>query len=108
MLNVEVPIQELKGKISVIDYILVNEGMYKHYDPMEIDEDKLLYDLSDLVYIYENVVIPNGKPKFKNRKVEEIKYYRVKDNQLKEKFIWQLEGSVERAMEGEDSTVLRV
>ena len=24
---------------SVIDYILVNEAMYKHYDSMEIDED---------------------------------------------------------------------
>ena len=26
---------------SVIDYILVNEAMYKHYDSMETDEDKL-------------------------------------------------------------------
>ena len=54
---------------SVIDYILVNEAMYKHYDSMVIDEDKLLYDLSDHVYIYVDVIIPNGKPKFKNRKV---------------------------------------
>ena len=47
------------------------------------------------MYIYVDVIIlPNGKPKFKNRKVEEIKYYRVKDNQLMEKFIRQLEGRV--------------
>ena len=52
--------------------------------------------------------IPKGKPKFKNRKVEEIKYYWAKDNQLMEKFIRQLEGRVEGAMEGEDSTVLGV
>ena len=52
------------------------------------------------MYVYVNVIIPNGKPKFKNRKVEEIKYYRVKDNQLMEKFIRQLEGRVEGAMEG--------
>ena len=70
---------------SVIDYILVNKAMYKH-DSMEIDEDKLLYDLSDHVYIFVNVIIPKGKPKFKNRKVEEIKCYMVKDNQLVEKF----------------------
>ena len=54
--------------------------MYKHYDSMEIDEDKLLYDLSDHVYIYVDVIMSNGKPKFKNRKVKEIKYFRVKDN----------------------------
>ena len=73
-----------------------------NYDSMEIDEDKLLYDLSDHVYIYVDVFIPNGKPKFKNRKgkVEEIKYYRVKDNQLKEKFIRQLEGRVGEAVGG--------
>ena len=52
--------------------------------------------------------MPYGKWKFKNRKVEEIKYNTVKDNQLIEKFIRKLEGSVERTMEGEDSTVLRV
>ena len=68
--------------------------MYKHYDSMDIDEDKLLYDLSDHVYIYVDVIIPNGKQKFKNKKVEEMKYYRVKDNQLIEKFIRQLEGRV--------------
>ena len=50
-LKVEVPIQELKGTIRVIDYILVNEAMYKH-DSMEIHEDRLLYDISDHVYIY--------------------------------------------------------
>ena len=33
---------------NVIDYILVNEAMYKHYDSMKIDEDKLLYDLSTI------------------------------------------------------------
>ena len=32
-------------------------------------EDKLLYDISDHVYIYVNIIIPNGKPKFENRKV---------------------------------------
>ena len=58
---------------SVIDYISVNEGMYKHYDSMEIDEDKLLYDLSDHVYIYVDVIISNAQQKLKNKKVEEIK-----------------------------------
>ena len=66
---------------SVIDYILVNEAMYKHYDSMEIDEDKLLCNLTDHVYIYVDI-IPNDMPKFKNKKVEKIKYYRVKDNNL--------------------------
>ena len=50
----------------------------------------------------------NGKPKLKNRKVEEIKYYRVKDNQLMKKFIRKLEGSVREAVGWEGSTVLGV
>ena len=40
----------------VIDYILVNEAMCKHYDATEIGEDKLLYDLSDQVYNYVNIL----------------------------------------------------
>ena len=36
---------------------------YKHYDSIGIDEDKLLYDLLDHVFIYVDVIIPNGKPK---------------------------------------------
>ena len=60
------------------------------------------------MHIYVNVVLPNGKRKIKNRKVVEIKYYSVKDNQLIEKFVKKLEGRVERAMEGEGSTVLIV
>ena len=38
---------------SVIDYILINDKMYQYYESMEIDEDKLMYDLSDHVgYMY--------------------------------------------------------
>ena len=40
-----------RGNRGAIDCIMVNDLMHRHYESMKIDEENMLYDLSDHVYI---------------------------------------------------------
>ena len=64
---------------SVIDYVLINDKMLQYYESMEIDEGKLLYDLSDHVYMYIDVNIWSRTTECKRQKTEEVKYFAGKE-----------------------------
>ena len=40
-----------RGNIGAMDCIMMNDLMHSHYESMKIDEENMLYDLSDHVYI---------------------------------------------------------
>ena len=43
--------------------MILSEVMYKYYEFMEMDEEKMMYDLSDHVYILVDLIIRGKKPK---------------------------------------------
>ena len=92
---------ELNNK-SVIDYFLINDNMYQYYESMEIDEGKILYDLSDLtdhVYMYVDVNILSRTTECRREKTDEVKYLQVKNDQLVREFVRKLEESIVERVE---------
>ena len=84
----------VRNERSVIDYIMVNECMYRYFRLMEIDEDKVLYDLSDHVYVFMKLIVREDRPRYRGARLEEVKYFKVKDEQLMKEYIGVLERRV--------------
>ena len=40
-----------RGNRGVMDCIMMNDLVHRHYESMKINEENMLYDLSDHVYI---------------------------------------------------------
>ena len=74
--------------------------MYQYYESMEIDKDKILYDLSDHVYMYEDVNIFSRTTECRREKTEEVKYLQIKNDQLVREFVRKLEESTVERVEG--------
>ena len=83
-----------RGNRSVIDYVMVSEEMYKYYKSMEIDEERVRYDLSDHVYIFIDLIINEKKPKYGGVKLEEVDYWKVRDDELMGDYTAELERRV--------------
>ena len=67
---------------------------------MEIDEDKVLYDLSDHVYIFMELIVREDRPRYRGARLEEVKYFKVKDEKLMREYIGELERRVRVEREG--------
>ena len=53
---------------------MVSEVMYKYYESMEIDEENVMYNLSDHVYIFVDFIVRERKPKNRGARLEEVDY----------------------------------
>ena len=82
----------------MIHYVLINDKMYEYYESMEIDEGKILYDLSDHVYMYVDMNILSRTTECRREKVE-VNYLQVKNDQLMREFIRKLEESIVERVE---------
>ena len=85
--------REENGHKSAIDFVLVNDLMYRTFTGMEIDETKEKFDISDHCLIKVNFKVRRATSNFKS--VERIEYYKVSED-LKDRF---LEGMEERINE---------
>ena len=85
--------------MGTVDYVLINDKMYEYYESMEIYESKILYDLSNHVYMYVDVNILSRTTECRREKVEEVKYLQVKNNQLMREFVRKLEESIVERVE---------
>ena len=63
--------KSVKNEKSVIDYIMVNECTYRYFKLIEIDGDKVLYDLSDHVYVFMELIVGEDMPRYGGAKLEE-------------------------------------
>ena len=86
--------RSVRNEKSVIDYIMVNECTYRYFWLMEIDEDKVLYDLSDHAYVFMGLIVREDKPRYRGVKLEEVKYFKIMDGQLMKEYIGELERRV--------------
>ena len=73
---------------------MVNECTYRYLRLMEIDEDKVLYDLSDYVYVFMELIVKEDRPRYRETRLEEVKYFKVKNEQLMKEYIGELERRV--------------
>ena len=76
---------------SVIDFFLVNEGMYKLFENMKVDEDKEEFDLSDHCCIKADFVMKGREIGTRGERVGEIEFYAVKEESRMMKFVQKVE-----------------
>ena len=85
----------VRNECSIIDYMMVNECTYRYFRLMEIDEDKVLYDLSHHVYVFMELIGREDMPRYRGAKLIEVKCFKVKDEQLMKEYIGELERRVQ-------------
>ena len=56
--------------------------MYRYFKLMKIHEDKVLYDISDHVYDFMELIVREDRPRYREAKLEKVKYFKAKDEQL--------------------------
>jgi len=78
---------------SVIDFMLVDEKVYDKFKGMEIDEDKVKFDLSDHCYISGNFEMESNVTNWKTD-WETKEYYKVNDQNLMQQFVAEVENKV--------------
>jgi len=85
---------ESRGRQSVIDYILINDGMHKQFIKMDIDEARDIFDLSDHNLLTAEFVINTSNHKeFSNQICKEIKYLKINEETTQE-FLNILKGKI--------------
>ena len=83
-----------RGMKSVIDYVLLNKEMYEIFTEIEIDENKLKYDLSDHnLIITEFSLKINGGSQYSKSHWINTKYLKFSDANVK-KYTEELEGEL--------------
>ena len=55
---------------------------------------KIIYDLSDHVYLFMELIVRYDRPRYRGARLEEVKYFKVKDEQLMKEYIGELERRV--------------
>ena len=84
---------------STIDFLLVNDRLYDCFKKMEIDEDKLRYDLSDHCLISADFQINTQQSKKKNKEIVKVEYYSI-DEQYSEQFVTGVEERISHLVGG--------
>ena len=67
-----------RNERSVIDYIMVNEYMYRYFKLMEIDGEKVLYDLSDHVFVFIELTVTEERPKYMEQSWKKLSTLRLR------------------------------
>ena len=87
--------RSFRGEKSAIDFMLVNAKLYENFKSLKIDENKTYYDLSDHCLLETVFRWERQRIQRRNTRQVDAKYYYSVDENLKEKFLEELERELE-------------